>query len=559
MGFSVSPSITVREFDASMVVPVVSTVIIGAAGHFHWGPVGEKKQVTSENDLRAYFGTPTATNYETWFNCAEFLRYGSNLWISRAIDSTTAKNAGIGVTYDAYGVNTDPISTNPYIPNSSSIPVITFGTNEKLQLVAAYPGTLGNTKIKVAVANVADFPTAEIENGVTFIKNFEYAPVAGTSTDKDQIAVAVLVQNDMDTNWTIVEKWVVSLDSTAKDYMGKSNYIENVINTQSQWIYAFNNTTIVNTTNSFEAVLLAGGVEGAPDTGDLQTAYDQFENPEEFDISILIDAGNTDATTQGYIVDICDERKDCMAILCVPKDQLLNVDLATAVTNSVTWATTTLNKASSYVALYSQAKWMYDKYNDDWRWISMSGDVAGVYVVTETGLQAWYPPAGDYCPVRNVTKLAINPKKSHRDTMYAAAVNPIVGLPGQGILVYGQKTLQSYPSAFDRVNVRRLFIILEKSIATAAKHTLFKINDTYTQNLWKLSVEPFLKRVMAGRGIYAYTVICDSTNNTPAVIDTNGFVGDVYVQPARGIEYIQLNFTAVGTGVDFNEIIRSGQ
>ena len=559
MGFSVSPSITVREFDASMVVPAVSTIVVGAAGQFTWGPVGERKQVTSENDLRAYFGIPSNSNYNTWYNCAEFLRYGSNMYISRAIDASTAKNAGIGACKDAYGATYKPISTNPYIPNSSNIPTITFGTNEKLQLVAAYPGTLGNTKIKVAIANVADFPTANILAGVSFKANFEYAPVAGTSTDKDQIAVAVLVKNDLDTNWTIVEKWVVSLDVDAKDYTGRSNYIENVINNQSQWIYCFNNTTIVDTVDSFMAQFLAGGVEGAPDTGDLQTAYDLFENPEEFDVSILIDAGNTDATTQGYVIDIAEERKDCMAIVCVPKDQILGVDLATAISNSVTYIESTLNKATSYAAAYAQAKEIYDRYNDTWRWVSMAGDAAGVMVVTETGLDAWYPPAGDYCPIRNVTKLAINPKKSHRDTLYQARINPIVGLPGgNGILVYGQKTLQSYPSAFDRVNVRRLFIVLEKSIATAAKHTLFKLNDQFQRDMFKLMVTPFLKRVLAGRGIQAFQVICDETNNTPNVINNNGFAASILVQPTYAIEYIVLDFYAVATGVSFNEVIRQG-
>lgn len=553
--FSISPTVTVVERDETVSVPNIVTDRVGLAGNFQWGPCFERKQVTNESELVSWYGIPTNTNYDTWFNVAEYFRYGNNAWIVRAVDPATAKNAGLAVSNDAYGTAVLPIGTNPYIPNSSSIPTITFTANQKLKIVARYPGTYGNTKIKIALATADDFATANIESSVTFKSKFDYAPQSNAYDYYDQLAIAVMVQNNLDSNWQIVEKWVVDLDPTAKDSYGRSNYIENVINNRSEWIYAFDNTTIVESPNSFEATLLAGGVDGAPSASDVQDGYDLFDNPEEFDINRLIDAGNTDVATQQHILAIAEERMDAFGILCVPKDELLDVDISTAVSNAVTYASTALNTITSYGAIYANAKYVYDKYNDTYRWITMSGDVAGVYAVTADKSDVWYPPAGDTAPLRNVSKLAINPKKAYRDTLMAANVNPIVARPGQGAQVYGQRTLLNYQSAFSDINVRLLFIVLEKAIATAAEHNLFKINDYYQQNLFKLMTEPYLRRVQGGRGVRSYQVVCDSTTNTPSVVSAGGFVANIVVEPARGIHQVTLNFIATQTGVSFTETV----
>ena len=215
----------------------------------------------------------------------------------------------------------------------------------------------------------------------------------------------------------------------------------------------------------------------------------------------------------------------------------------------------TLTK-SSYAVMDSGYKYQYDKYNDLYRWVPLNGDIAGLCVRTDNERDPWFSPAGlNRGIIKNVVKLAWNPTKAERDSIYKAGVNPVVTFPGEGTLLYGDKTLLNRPSAFDRINVRRLFIVLEKSIAKAARSSLFEFNDEFTRAAFVNIVEPYLREVQGRRGIFDYRVICDTTNNTPEVIDQNQFVGDIYIKPARSINFIQLNFTAVRTGVEFEEIV----
>jgi len=222
----------------------------------------------------------------------------------------------------------------------------------------------------------------------------------------------------------------------------------------------------------------------------------------------------------------------------------------------VTYAGTTVNANSSYAVMDGNWKYQYDKYNDVYRWIPCNGDVAGLCARTDQTNDPWFSPAGyNRGVIKNVVKLAWNPSKAERDTIYNAGVNPIVSQPGVGTVLFGDKTTLAKPSAFDRINVRRLFIVLEKAIATAAKFSLFELNDEFTRAQFVGLVEPYLRDVKGRRGVYDFKVVCDETNNTPQVIDSNSFVGDIYIKPARSINYIQLNFVAVRTGVEFSEIV----
>jgi len=201
-------------------------------------------------------------------------------------------------------------------------------------------------------------------------------------------------------------------------------------------------------------------------------------------------------------------------------------------------------------------KYQYDKFNDKYRWVPLNGDIAGLCVRTDESRDAWWSPAGfNRGHIKNVVKLAWNPQKAHRDELYKNGINPVVTIPGQGTVLFGDKTLQAKPSAFDRINVRRLFIVLEKAIATASKFTLFEFNDEFTRSQFVNMVEPFLRDIQGRRGIYDFKVVCDESNNTGEVIDRNEFVGDIYIKPARSINFIQLNFVAVRTGVDFEEVV----
>jgi phage tail sheath protein FI len=265
-------------------------------------------------------------------------------------------------------------------------------------------------------------------------------------------------------------------------------------------------------------------------------------------------AGATSGSTvPNHLISIAESRKDCLVFISPDREDV--VDNYGDESTDVVAAATALTK-SSYAVMDSGYKYQYDKYNDTYRWVPLNGDIAGLCVRTDSQRDPWFSPAGlNRGVIKNVVKLAWNPTKAERDTLYKSGVNPVVTFPGEGTILYGDKTLLNRPSAFDRINVRRLFIVLEKAIARAARSSLFEFNDEFTRAAFVNIVEPYLRDVQGRRGIFDYRVVCDTTNNTAEVIDNNQFVGDIYIKPARSINFIQLNFTAVRTGVDFEEIV----
>ena len=296
-------------------------------------------------------------------------------------------------------------------------------------------------------------------------------------------------------------------------------------------------------------------------------AYDLYSDPEQIDVSILISGAPSTSTAGGtgssvvvkhLIQNIAEVRKDCVVVLSPEYGDVVNNNLfaGAEAEDVIAYRNNNLILSSSYGIMDSGWKYQYDKYNDAFRYVPLNGDVAGTMARTDNIRDPWYSPAGfNRGAVKNVVKLAYNPPKAQRDELYKAGVNPIVSFPGEGTILFGDKTMLSRPSAFDRINVRRLFIVLEKAIATAAKFTLFEFNDAFTRAQFRNLVEPFLRDVQGRRGIFDFRVVCDETNNTPEVIDRNEFVGDIYIKPARSINFIQLNFVAVRTGVDFEEVV----
>jgi phage tail sheath protein FI len=315
-------------------------------------------------------------------------------------------------------------------------------------------------------------------------------------------------------------------------------------------------TITVATLNTANAGLfnysLVNGVDGtsAPVAGDIVTALGQFANPEEIDINLLFAEGvNGDTTIHNEVIRIAGTaRKDCVGFV--------SPDTTATQASDVTGD---LNYNSSYIVQDSSAVYVYNKYNDSYRYIPANGHIAGLCARTDDTNDPWFSPAGyNRGNLLGVTKLKWNPTKSDRDTLYKAGVNPIISEPGQGILLFGDKTAQSKPSAFDRINVRRLFVVLEKAISTASKFQLFELNDEFTRAMFRNMTEPFLRDVKGRRGITDFLVVCDETNNTGAVIDANRFVADIYIKPARSINFITLNFVATRTGVEFSEIVGTG-
>ena len=306
-----------------------------------------------------------------------------------------------------------------------------------------------------------------------------------------------------------------------------------------------------------------GADDYAVTAGELEIAYDNFEDTESVDVNLILGgkgggAGDTASTQDTHVTmlhALVETRRDCVAFASPHRSATVGVSSSITATDNVVDAFD-LCPSSSYMVFDSSYKQMYDKYNDVFRFVPMNGDTAGLCAFTDQVADAWFSPGGfNRGNVRGAIKLSYNPKKSERDQLYRARINPIVDFPGQGVVLFGDKTALAKPSAFDRINVRRLFLVLEKAISTAAKFSLFEFNDEFTRAQFRNLIEPFLRDVQGRRGIFDFRVVCDDTNNTGEVIDRNEFIGDIYIKPARSINFITLNFIAVRTGVEFSEVV----
>lgn len=408
----------------------------------------------------------------------------------------------------------------------------------------------------------------------------------GVSSDLMHVAVV-----DEDGEWTGTRETVLEVynkvgkASDAKLPDGTNNYYKNVINDKSAYVrwlghrgtdsrgwgdtylaHSNSGNTVFGASSKTTYISLTNGSDGGPtdttptETNIISTAdligtdegYQLFESAEDVDISLVLAGkargGSVGQTVPNYIIDnIADARKDCVAFIS-PEQEDDTTDEQVAFRNALT--------SSSYAVLDSGYKYQYDKYNDVYRYIPLNGDIAGLAVRTDLERDAWFSPAGfNRGGIKNIVKLRFNPNKAQRDILYQNDINPVATFPGQGTVLFGDKTLLGQPSAFDRINVRRLFIVLEKAISTAAKFSLFEFNDEFTRAQFRNLVEPFLRDIQGRRGIYDFRVVCDESNNTGEVIDRNEFIGDIYVKPARSINFIQLNFVAVKTGVEFSEVV----
>ena len=413
------------------------------------------------------------------------------------------------------------------------------------------------------------------KKGWVYKQLFDYAPSTTTyasavSATADELHVIVVDEDGLFTGaaGTVLEKFAgVSKASDAKDSVGRTNYYKNVINDRSKYVYwtdhpseSGNNwgsvasgvTFTTDHTLAESVTSLSGGVNGTPTDGNLQSAFILFANDELVDVNLIF-AGDASATVGKYVIDnVAEVRKDCMVFVS-PAEASVVDKVGTEAANIV--AEVASYTRSSYAVFDSGYKYMYDRYSDRYVWVPCNGDVAGVCAGTDAVADPWFSPAGyNRGAIKNAVKLSYSPSKSDRDTLYKAGVNPIVGFPGSGIVLFGDKTLLEKPSAFDRINVRRLFIVLEKAIATSAKFQLFEFNDAFTRAQFKNLVEPFLRDVQGRRGIYDFRVVCDETNNDSQVVDSNQFVADIFIQPAKSINFIQLNFIATRTGIAFEEV-----
>ena len=519
-------------------------------------------------------------------------------WTVTLTTATTAgaSNGTIGVTSTKYGwyTSTSVAGTLTFSNNST---IVISNANVGSQLSAGDYLVAGpdNVSVKISsvaangryitltskyVSNTTVQPVTSTTRRWEYFDYFPSAPgtsdiVAKSGSTNDELHIAVVDEDGLFTGiaGTVLEIFPnISKALGAKSENGTDIYYRSHINQNSRYIYwAAPLSGITNIGKSYVTLNInfsAGngavvndslyyGRDGAlPRAADYINGYNLFRNAEEVDVSLIL-GGASDSTRAIHIINnIVEYRKDCIAVFS-PRyaDVVNNSGYAGSETDDIITFRNTL-PSTSYAILDSGWKYQYDKYADVYRYVPANGDTAGTMVRTDIERDPWWSPAGyNRGQIKNVIKMAYNPGKTDRDQLYKRGINPIVTFPGEGTILFGDKTLLTKPSAFDRINVRRLFIVLEKAIATASKYTLFEFNDAFTRAQFKAMVEPFLRDVQGRRGITDFRVVCDETNNTPEVIDRNEFIGDIYIKPARSINFIQLNFVAVRTGVDFTEIV----
>ena len=567
MAFQISPGVNVSEVDLTTVVPSILTTAGAFVGAFQWGPANKRITVDSEITLASKFGNPDTNTATSFFTAASFLAYGNNLQVVRTTGQHAYNACANNSTY--VKVDSEDVFQAVYLNNLTN-------ANTVGPFFAKYQGEMGNSLTVSVIDSGANF-TEWTVNDINISSYFTGAP--GTSAQaiaagaaNDEIHIIVVDSGGIFTGSknTVLEVFpYLSKGSDAIDPLGNSNYYKNVIFNKSKYIYAAdpvsysttNSTwgkplsgTSYTTVETASTIRLTNGADDQPTTANTEVGYSLFSNPDETNISLVL-TGDAPVEVQQYVIDnIANSRKDCVAFISPPSSAVVN-NLGKEADDIATW-NTSLARSTSYAVADCGWKYMFDKYNNVYRWIPLNGDIAGLCVYTDSVRDPWFSPAGfNRGNLKNVVKLAWNPNKTARDSLYSVGINPVGTFPGNGTVLYGDKTLQSKPSAFDRINVRRLFIILEKTIAQAAKYSMFEFNDEFTRAQFVALVTPFLRDIQGRRGIYDFRVVCDSTNNTPEVIDANQFVGDIYIKPARSINFIQLNFVAARTGVDFTEVV----
>jgi hypothetical protein len=569
MATLVSPGIQIQEIDLTASAPSTTATKAGFVGEFQWGPIEEITPITSETALVSTFGKPRndANAAASFLTATSFLAYSNDLLVVRAAN-TTANNAGAN-SANALSAYTGTLikNTEAYINAGETIASTSFA--------ARFAGTLGNS-LKVEVC-----PSSASFASWAYAPYFDGAP--GTSTyasersgTNDELHIAVIDENGLFSGVanTLLESYAfVSKASDAKTDDGSTNYYKDVITRSSNYIYVGvvptsgtdpGQTVTTNwgsaatgltfgAGNVLSASLQSGFDDTVPTSDNANTAFSKYISPEFVDISMLM-AGVASVPTQKYIIsNVIGVRKDAVAMVSPPLANAL-----AGASSVATWRSSQLNLESSYTIADSGWKYMYDKFNDKYRWVPLNGDITGLLARTDQQRDPWFSPAGyTRGVIKNCVKLAFNPISTERDTLYKLGVNPVVTFPGEGTILYGDKTLLSKPSAWDRINVRRLFLALERTISRAAKAAMFEFNDDVTRSQFVNMVEPYLRYVQGRRGVTDYRVICDLTNNTQEVIDRNEFVGDIFIKPAKSINFVRLNFVAVRSGVSFEEVAGS--
>jgi len=570
-----SPGIATKEIDLSGVVPSTQSTTGAIVGNFNWGPVREAVLVGNEVQLASTFSTPNSTNAVDFLSAAYFLKYSGSLFVVREA-TDEAKNAISNS--DIGGV---------LVRNEDHWDQVKAGFSDDLDgtdtgaWIGKYPGLLGNS-IGVSIC-----PAGSSFSSWSYAEEFNSEP--GTSTwasqrgainDEVHVVVFDALGKFTGTVGAVLEKFAfLSVAAGAKTSDGSRNNMKDVLNNASNfvWMSYYDNvrmpmgstwgfdandvtdfSTGVTWTNTLSSVTLSGGVDSETLTAsEYLLGFDLFEDKESIEIDFLIapslaSSDNQATVTNDLISTAQGMRKDCIVVASPNRSAVINN--STIVNDTINHFAAVTN--SSYLVADNNYLKVYDKYNDQYIYIPAASSTAGIMAATDLVSAPFFSPAGARRGrYLGITGLAYSATQTERDTLYKASINPIANIPGQGIMLFGDKTFMSRPSAFDRINVRRLFLMIERAIALAARNVMFEFNDEFTRAEFVNIVEPYLREIKGRRGITDFRVVCDATNNTDVIIDNNEFQADVFVKPARSINFVTLNFVAVRSGVAFEEVV----
>jgi hypothetical protein len=549
------------------------------------GVLGQSLKISVCDSANAYTKSLFTANATSTANLVYTINSNTAVLTMKSTVSNTAANTAANTFINAISVGDFIVAGNSsvgtqYLKVSAvGAPVLNTGvSNATVGFVDTIINFSGTYNLSQAVAASAN----DVAGPVRYWQYYNYFNGApGTSNwvkqaggSGDEMHIIVIDEDGLFTganNQTLETFPAVSRASDAKGEQGGSNYYKDVLNQSSQYVwYAADRSGSLTTTAATSTALntvpytqaFRGGSDGLTEStatlAHMASAYDRVKSTEDATMSLLLTGKNQyGAYGEGlanYLIDnIAEYRKDCIVFISPKQENVVNNPGNEL--NSVLTFRNAIH-SSSFAFIDSGYKYQYDKYNDKYRWVPLNGDVAGTVVRTDNVRDPWFSPAGfNRGQIKNLVKLAYNPDKANREALYKSDINPVVNFPGEGVILFGDKTALGKPSAFDRINVRRLFIVLEKAIAVAAKSSLFELNDKYTRAQFRNLVEPYLRDIKGRRGIYDFRVVCDDTNNTPERIDRNEFWGDIYIKPARSINFIQLNFIAVRTGVSFDTVV----
>lgn len=536
-----SPSVITKEKDLSFAIQSITSNASGYVGLFNWGPANQIVNITSnEAELVSRFGEPDNETSVFFHSAANYMLYSVPLRVVRIVGSGALNS----IADDAAIAG----QTALLVDNEDSFDQLTDSsfTTQVPSFIGRYAGSLANS-LRVVAADSTGYDGWEFED------QFDYAPTG------DQFNLIVIDEDGLVTGTVgaVVESYeLLTKTPGSKKNDGTTAYVVEAIKNQSNYIYCYDADQIIFTetgsTGIYDVSLTSGVDDNDTANVDFATGYDKFSNSDTVDIVRIFTSGS-DTVGQIKAIDVCESRGDAVAFVAPELADVYNN--ITAATDVKDFFNNTINKNTSYGFAIDNWKLVNDKYNDKNIWIPCDSDAAGLHSRVFVNAEPWFSPAGlNRGQLKNVIKLAWSPNKPQRDSLYKSSINSIVAFPGEGTVLWGDKTLLKAPSAFNRINVRTLFIVIKRAISRAARYQLFELNDEITRALFRNATDQYLENVQGRRGIYDKRVVCDNSNNTPQVIDANEFVGDVFVKPAKSINIIRLNFVAVGTGIDFEEI-----